>query len=590
MSNNLNIMNSSVQKKSNLIWGIAEIIRDFYKEHEYGRVILPFTVLKRFDDVYNANNGVARTKVIEKYTECKEQGIEAYNDLVMSAGGLNFYNTSNFTFKSLLHSEGTIYDDFKDYLNGFSKNVQDILNLYDFSNIVGTLHENRLLYPIITEFNKKDAYLGLDEVSTVEMGYIFENLVKRFSESYNEAAGAHFTARDIIDLMVDVMVAEDEESLSSRQITKTVYDMTMGTSQMLSCMEDRLKEIDNQAEIECFGQELNRVTCAIAQSERLLRNKNDVRNMKLGNTLTNDAFEGVLFDYIISNPPFGVDWKKDKDFMISEHNRKDDGRFEPGLPPTSDGQLLFVLNGLKKLKDTGKMAIINNGSSLFSGKAGSGQSEIRKYFISDNDWLDCIVQMPKDNFYNTNIITYILFFNKNKNEKRRNKVQLIDASNCFVPMQSSVGKKRVIISNECRDFIVSIYKNYENGIFENNGLTCESKILNKEDLLHYEFNVKIPQKDENGEIIKKGKKTLFDTDTEIVPYNTNIEEYFNTEVLPNRPDAILDKDSITLGCEISFTKIFYKYIPPRKTEDILFELSNVENDITLLLKSFNKEE
>src|SRR5699024_7517856 len=397
--------NINIQEKSNLIWNNAEILRGLYKPHEYGEVILPMTVIKRFHDTLLPT----LDQVQETYEEYKTfEVVEPF--LRDATGGYSFYNTSKFTFTSLLSDPEHIEENFRAYLNGFSENVQDVLEHFSFDAHISRLANNDKLYYVIQEFNKPAAYMGADKISSTDMGYIFEDLVRRFSESYNEEAGEHFTSRDIIYLMTDILLAEDKNALMDNGVVKTVYDQTMGTSQMLSAMTERLQALDRDAEVTTFGQEINPSTYAIAKADTMIRGGNP-GNMKLGNTLTEDGFPGYTFDYCISNPPFGVDWKSSHKKVKAEHDEGENGRFAPGLPRKSDGQLLFTLNALNKLKDDGRMAIIHNGSALFSGAAGSGESEIRRYVI-ENDWLDAIIQLPGDSFYNTGITTYIWIYSK----------------------------------------------------------------------------------------------------------------------------------------------------------------------------------
>ena len=306
------------------------------------------------------------------------------------AAGQKFYNLSPFTFETLLSDPENVRENFESYLNHFSENVIDVIHRMKFQQEIETMAENGLLYLVIKEFCTEKAYLGADKVSSVDMGYIFEELVRKFSESYDEHAGAHFTARDIINLMTELLVGEDEEQLEEEGITATIYDMAMGTSQMLGCMSDRLLEIDPDADITTYGQELNEQTFAIAKADTLIKGGN-ADNMRQGDTLGDDKFEGYKFDYIISNPPFGIEWKTSRAAVEAEHKKGAAGRFEPGLPAIGDGQQLFLLNGVAKLKDTGRMAIIQNGSPLFKGDAGSGESNIRGYLL-ENDWLEAIVQ------------------------------------------------------------------------------------------------------------------------------------------------------------------------------------------------------
>lgn len=414
-----NIQNQTtinIREKATMIWNIADILRGVYKPHEYGNVILPMTVIKRFHDCLLPT----RDKVIETYERVKH--FEVKDGFLTSASGYQFYNISEYTFETLLADSANIEENFKQYLAGFSDNILDILENFKFEEQIRNLANNNMLFYIIQEFNTQKGYMGPDTVTSVDMGYIFEDLIKRFSESYNEEAGAHFTSRDIIYLMTDLLLAEDKDVLIQEGVMKSLYDMTMGTSQMLGCMEERLKALDADAEITSFGQEINPSTYAIAKADMLIKGGNP-ENMKLGDTLADDKFKNYTFDYIISNPPFGINWKASQKAVNQEHKEGDNGRFAVGLPSVSDGQMLFTLNGIKKLKDNGKMAIIHNGSPLFSGDAGSGQSEIRRYII-ENDWLDAIIQLSTDAFYNTGITTYIWIISKDKPVHREGKVNL----------------------------------------------------------------------------------------------------------------------------------------------------------------------
>ena len=402
----------NVQEKANLIWAIADKIVGVYKPHEYGNVILPMCVIKRFSDTLAAT----REDVIAMNKQLDERGLVVKEGFLTSKSGYPFYNTSEFTFESLLADADNLADNFRSYLNHFSTNVIDVIEKFDFDKEITKLDNNGVLYNVISEFCTKKAYMGADEISAVDMGYIFEELVRKFSESYDEHAGAHFTARDIIYLMAEILVAPKKAEAEVDGITATMYDMTMGTSQMLDCLSEKLRAIDPEAQLTEFGQELNEQTFAIAKANMLIKG-GDAENMKHGNTLSDDKFEGYKFDYIISNPPFGIEWKNEKTAVEAEHKKGDSGRFAPGLPSIGDSQQLFMLNGIAKLKETGRMAIIQNGSPLFKGDAGSGESNIRGYLI-DNDWIEAIIQIPNDMFYNTGIATYIWVITKDKTFER----------------------------------------------------------------------------------------------------------------------------------------------------------------------------
>ena len=580
-------MSTNINAKANLIWEVATKLVGVYKPHEYGKVILPMTVLKRFDDILKPT----KQAVLDKYEEVKN--FEVKDAFLTEASGYSFYNTSKYDFEKLLSDPDNIESNFKNYLNGFSDNVIDILSNFKFNNEVKTMAENRLLYVVIEEFNSKKAYMGLDEVKTEDMGYIFEELVRKFSESYDEEAGAHFTARDIIYLMTDLLVAEEKDILINDNKVKTIYDMAMGTSQMLACMTDRLHQLNKNVKVDCYGQELNPETYAIAKADMLIKG-GEADNFKQGDTLDDDKFKGYTFDYIISNPPFGIDWKKQKKAIENEVSKGEHGRFPVGTPKISDGQMLFTLNGIAKLKDDGKMAIIQNGSPLFSGAAGSGESEIRRYII-ENDWLEAIIQLPTDLFYNTGISTYIWLINKGKEGTiREGKVQLIDASNCYINRRKNIGNKRKDLDEESRKLILQAYSEFINKEYIENDKTVESKIFDNSDFGFNRITIESPEVDENQIVIKDKKGNIkadsSKRDYENVPLKEDIEEYFEREVLPYNENAWIDKKKTQVGYEIPFTRYFYKYIAPETSDDILARIRQNESDIMDSLKRLFEED
>lgn len=579
-------MSTNVNAKANLIWEVATKLVGVYKPHEYGKVILPMTVLKRFDDILKPT----KKEVLEAYEQYKD--FEVKEQFLMEASGYKFYNTSKYDFQKLLNDPDNIESNFKNYINGFSDNVIDILNNFKFENEIKTMAENRLLYVVLEEFNSKKAYMGLDEVRTEDMGYVFEELVRKFSESYDEEAGAHFTARDIIYLMTDLLIAEERDVLINENKVKTIYDMAMGTSQMLACMTDRIKQLNKNAIVDCYGQELNPETYAIAKADMLIKN-GEADNFKQGDTLDDDKFRGYEFDYIISNPPFGIDWKKQKKAIENEVAKGDKGRFPVGTPKISDGQMLFTLNGIAKLKDDGRMAIIQNGSPLFSGQAGGGESEIRRYII-ENDWLEAIIQLPTDLFYNTGISTYIWLINKHKNAMREGKVQLIDASNCYKSRRKNIGNKRKDISEECKNLILKAYDGFKNKEYSENGKSVESKIFNNTDFGFNRITIESPLLDEKQKMIKdKNGKIRADSskrDYENIPLLEDIEQYFKREVLPYNENAWIDKRKIVVGYEIPFTRYFYKYVEPEDSEIIEKRIRKNEKDIMNSLEKLFKED
>lgn len=574
---------ANIAEKAAMIWNVADMLRGPFKPHEYGLVILPMTVVKRFHDCLLPTHQA----VLDTYEKVKK--LQVIDGFLQKASGYQFYNTSRFTFETLLADPDNIESNFRDYLSGFSANAQDVLAKFDFDNIIKRMVESNTLYLVIKEFGSEKGYLGPDKISAVDCGYIFEDLVRRFSESFGEEAGAHFTSRDIIYLMTDLLLSEADLDTSSM----TVYDMAMGTSQMLSCMEERIHELNSDIEVTCFGQEFNPSTFAIAKADMMIRG-GDPNNMRFGDTLSEDQFPGFTFQYIISNPPFGIDWKREQKAVEAEAARGEMGRFAPGLPKISDGQQLFVLNGLAKLANKGKMAIIQNGSPLFSGDAGSGPSNIRQYIL-ENDWLDCIIQLSTDMFMNTGISTYIWVLSKDKPAHRAGKVQLIDASHCFEPRRKSIGTKRNDITDACRELIVTAYGEFANGKVygDKNGIYCESKVFESVEFGYNKIVVERPQRDEAGNVILKRGKPVPDTslrDTENVPLVQDIDAYFAREVLPYAPDAWIDHSKTKVGYEIPITRYFYEYQAPEAVEDIVARITALEQDISAgLAELFHKE-
>lgn len=579
---------SSVGKNANdtaaLVWSVADDLVGAYKPHEYGLVILPMTVIKRFHDCLLPT----RQAVLDTYKKVEKLAVK--DGFLRKASGYQFYNTSPFTFKTLIADPENITENFRAYLNGFSDNVQDILARMDFDSQIKHMDEAGLLYQVITDFCDSRGDFSPEKIGAVDMGYVFENLVRRFSESYNEEAGAHFTSRDIIYLMSDLLVAGDEAAFTGSGVSKTVYDMTMGTSQMLTCMEERLKQMDAEADVTVFGQEFNPFTFGIAKADMLIRG-GDPNNMQFGDTLSDDKFGGYKFDYVISNPPFGIPWNREAKEVEAEYKRGSAGRFVPGLPAKGDGQMLFLLNGVAKLKDDGRMAIIQNGSSLFTGDAGSGQSEIRRYLI-ENDWLDAIVQLPANAFYNTPITTYIWIVAKNREARRRGRVQLIDAGACGMSRRKNIGSKNTDISEACRALAVQAYGAFRDGTFEGKDesgavIVVKSRVIDAVDFGYNKITVESPLTDENGSpVLKKGKPAADASkrDTENVPLAEDIDAYFEREVLPYNPHAWIDRKKTKVGYEIPFTRTFYEYKRIEPSEVIAKRIEEHEKSLMAKLR------
>ena len=574
------------QENANLIWNAANSLFGAFKPHEYGLVILPMCVIKRFHDCLLPT----RTAVLEANKEYGNLG-ELKDGFLKEASGYQFYNTSEYTFASLITDPENIEDNFNDYLRGFSDNVKQILERMNFQAQVDRMVEAGVLYQVVVDFAAENLDMSPRRISTVDMGYIFENLVQRFSESYNEEAGAHFTSRDIIYLMCDLLLTDNDTVADDSGIHCTVYDMTMGTSQMLTCMEERLKQLDSSASVQTFGQEINPFTMGVAVADTLIHG-GDPNNMKFGDTLSDDKFTGYEFDFVISNPPFGIDWKREASVIEAEHKKGEAGRFAPGLPSKSDGQMLFLMNGVKKLKDTGRMAIIQNGSSLFNGDAESGPSNIRRYLI-ENDWLDAIIQLPGYSFYNTPIATYIWIINKAKPSERKRKVQLIDANKCRLMRKKPIGNKRFDIEAASRAMIVQAYgefltKDYEGFESDGNSIICKSKVIDGISLGYNKVVVESPVRNEDGSLaLKRGRKVADPAkrDTESIPLTEEIDEYIAREVLPYNPDAWVDESKTKVGYEIPFTRTFYEYEALEPSDSIAAKITAREQRLMASLHS-----
>ena len=560
-------LSANVNEKANLIWAIADKLTGVYKPHEYGKVILPLTVIRRFDCI------LADTKeaVLEKHNSMAPN-LPMREVFLKKASGYEFYNTSKYTFETLLDAPDSIEANFRNYLNGFSKNVREIIEKFKFDQEITTLAEKNLLYIVIQEFTTPKADLHPDKISNLEMGYIFEEIIRRFSEAHNEDAGQHYTPREVIELMVNILFNSDNDILTEN-VAKTLYDPACGTGGMLSVAEDYLKIINSSAKLLPFGQEINDETFAICKADMLIKG-NDADNIKNGNTLSDDQFKGEKFDYILSNPPFGREWKNDKKAVEAEAKLGAAGRFAAGLPAVGDGQMLFLQTAIHKMKDSGsKVAIIHNGSPLFTGDAGSGPSEIRRYIL-ENDLLEALIALPNDILYNTGIATYIWVLNNKKSNIRKGKVQLINANQMYEKRRKSLGNKRNDIPKHYIDEITNIYADFKE--------TDISKIFDNEEFGYSKIVVERPQKDENGNIIAKNGKPVADTslrDTENVPLKEDIREYFKREVLPYAPDAWIDGKKTKIGYEIPFTRYFYKYVPPRPSEEIMSEILELEKSL-----------
>ncbi len=560
-------LSSHINEKANLIWAIADKLTGVYKPHEYGEVILPLTVIRRFDCILSDT----KDAVLEKYEQVKD--LPMRDILLRNVSGYQFYNTSKYTFERLLDDPDNIEANFRDYLNGFSPNVTEIIEKFKFDGHITTMAQKNILYIVLKEFTSVKANLHPDHISNLEMGYIFEEIIRRFSEAHNEDAGQHYTPREVIELMVNILFYDDSNFLAGNNVAKTIYDPACGTGGMLSVAENYLHSLNSSAELLAFGQEINDQTFAICKADMLIKG-NDATQIRSGNTLSDDQFSGQTFDYILSNPPFGREWKNEKNAVEKEAKLGFAGRFGAGLPAVGDGQMLFLETAIAKMKPTGsRVAIIHNGSPLFTGDAGSGPSDIRKYIL-ENDLLEAIVALPNDIFYNTGIATYIWVLSNKKADHRKGKVQLINANGLFEKRRKALGNKRNDISEEQIVEITRIYGDFiENDI---------SKIFSNEEFGYSKIVVERPLKDENGKpILKKGKPQPDSAlrDTENVPLTEDIEEYFTREVLSFAPDAWIDKSKTKVGYEIPFTRYFYKYEAPKPSAEIMAEILEIETEL-----------
>lgn len=563
---------NKINQKADLVWAIADKLAGIYKPHEYGDVILPLTVIRRFDCILSDT----KEAVLNKFEEVKN--LPMRDVLLKKASGFEFYNVSQYTFEKLMDDPDNIEDNFRDYINGFSENVQDIIEKFKFDGHITNMANKDILYIVLKEFTTDKGNLHPNEISNLEMGYIFEEIIRRFSEAHNEDAGQHYTPREVIQLMVNILFYDDNDILSGKNVAKTIYDPACGTGGMLSVAEEYLHSLNASTELVSFGQEINDQTFAICKADMLIKG-NNADFIKDGNTLSDDQFKGQTFDYILSNPPFGREWKNEKAKVMEEAKLGFGGRFGAGLPAASDGQMLFLMTAISKMKDISqggsRIAIIHNGSPLFTGDAGSGPSDIRKYIL-ENDMLEAIIALPNDIFYNTGIATYIwVLSNKKAGTKREGKVQLINANELYEKRRKSLGNKRNDISVEQISEITKIY-----GDFVENEI---SKIFDNEDFGYTKITVERPLLDEEGKPVLKKNKPQPDSskrDTENVPLKEDIKEYFVREVLPFAPDAWIDEKKSKVGYEIPFTRYFYKYEAPRPSDEIMAEIRELEKELS----------
>ena len=576
-------MASNFSEKAAFLWSVADLLRGDYKQADYGKVILPFTVLRRLDCVLEPT----KNQVLQEYESRKNSGITDLSPFLLKVSGQKFYSTSRFSFSKLLDDPQHIRQNLESYLGDLSENARDVFERFRFGEQISNLEIKNLLFMIVQKFSTID--LHPDKVPNEEMGLIFEELIRKFAEASNETAGEHFTPREVIRLMVNILFVADDEALSKPGVVRSLYDPAAGTGGMLSVAEDYLREHNPDMHLTVFGQELNDESYSICKADMMIKGQ-DPNRIANGNSFTQDAFSHERFDYMLSNPPFGVDWKKIQDFVRNEHERKGHGgRFGPGLPRVSDGSLLFLLHLLSKMRPSEKggsrIGIVLNGSPLFTGDAGSGESEIRRWVL-ENDLLEAIIAMPTELFYNTGIATYVWILSNRKSQERKNKVQLINAVDLYAKMRKSLGNKRNYLTDEHIREITNVY-----GDFENKGI---SKIFNMQDFGFRKITVDRPPTPGKTIKVKKGQKP-YDPDLrdiEKIPLKEDIYKYFDREVKPHVPDAWIneeirdEKDGKVgkVGYEINFNRYFYVYHPPRPLEEIRAEILDMEKKFLELLK------
>jgi type I restriction enzyme M protein len=554
------------QEISSLIWNICDdVLRGLVKPHQYGDVIIPFIVLRRLDCIIEPH----KDKVISLYQELKND-IDDISPIIKKETGLVFYNHSNYDLNRLKGDTSGLKINFNNYINGYSQNVFEILEHFQLEKPVEVLLKNNKLYLLIDKLTEVDFHPNVVDNHT--MGMIFEELLRKFSEMSNETSGEHYTPRDIITLLVSIVLSGSNDNLKGEGLIRSIFDCCCGTGGILTIGKKWIEEnVSEKIIINLFGQELNPQTYSICKSDFLITGENP-DNIKLGSSLSDDHFTGKKFDYQITNPPFGVSWKSEEKYIITE-SENPNGRFSVGTPRSSDGSLLFLQHLISKFKDdNSRIGIVFNGSPLFSGDSGSGESEIRKWII-ENDWLECIVQLPDQLFFNTGITTYLWILSKKKSKKRQGKIQLIDGSNLYEPLKKSLGSKRKKISEDGKKEILKIYNDFnENEI---------SKIYPNEFFGYRKLTIEQPLV-QDGKVVmdKKGvmKPDGSLRDTERIPLDVDIDDYFKKEVKPHLPNSWVDKDKTQVGYEINFTKYFYKYTPLRSVKDVLNDLMDLEKE------------
>ena len=578
---------------SSFIWAVADLLRGDYKQSDYGKVILPFTVLRRLDCVLDSTKPAVLAELAAK----EKLGVNPA-PFLSRITGRQFFNASPLDLKKLLGDPTHVATNLFAYIQGFSPEVRDIFEHFEFQTQIERLSKAGLLYQVTEKFCQID--LHPDKVSNADMGTVFEELIRKFAELSNETAGEHFTPREVIRLMVNLLFVEDDEVLAKPGVVRTLYDPTAGTGGMLSVAGEYLHEHNPKASLAVYGQELNPESYAICKADMLIKGQ-DVANIVFGNTLSDDGHPTKTFDYMLSNPPFGVEWKKVEREVRKEHQDKGfAGRFGPGLPRVSDGSMLFLLHLISKMRPAteggSRFGIVLNGSPLFTGGAGSGESEIRRYVL-ENDLLESIVGLPTDMFYNTGIATYVWILSNRKPAARKGKVQLIDASGMWQKMRKSLGSKRKELSDAHIDRITRLFGHFEEASDHDADGSARpiSRILDNEAFGYHTITVERPLRGDDGKVVlgakgkQKGKPQPDSAlrDTENVPLTEDVGEYFKREVLPHAPDAWIDPEKTKVGYEIPFNRHFYVFKPPRPLGEIDAELKQTTDRILDMIKGLS---
>jgi type I restriction enzyme M protein len=553
---------------SSLIWSSADdVLRGLFKPSEYGRVILPFVVMRRLDCVLEPK----KDEVFELYTKYKDQ-LSDPTPVILRQVGYPFFNSSKFDLSRIKSDPNNVSMNFNKYVQGYSKNVLDIIENFSINPLVEKLHKNKRLYLLIDKFTEFD--LHPNKIDNHQMGSVYEELLRKFSEMSNEESGDHFTPRDVVKLLVSFVFGGDRENLQGEGKIRSVFDPCCGTGGMLTIGKEWIHQnINPNLKVDLYGQELNDVTYSICKSDLLMMDENPENIHGPCSSISDDRLQGRKFDYMITNPPFGVSWKSEEEF-VTEEAKDPNGRFFVGTPRTSDGSLLFLQHLIHKMNPEGsRIGIVFNGSPLFTGDAGSGESEIRKWVI-ENDWLECIVSLPDRMFFNTGITTYIWIVTNKKSSERKGKVQLIDGSSFWTSMRKNLGDKGKYITEDQKDQLFSIYQKFEENEFCKiypNSFFGYTKVVVEQPLI------------ENGELKKdrqgNPKPDTLKRDNERVPLSESIEDYYEREVKPHVPDSWMDRSKDKIGYEINFTKYFYKFVPLRSLEEISTDLKSIDNEI-----------